>query len=87
VFFILPDYPETAHWLTEDQKKLAAYRLNDQGSKGSSEAMSWQEVKHILTDWRLYAHYAVRLNFLFLFELPSHRKFRFSSEYLPHSRA
>ncbi|KAJ7887893.1 permease of the major facilitator superfamily [Mycena olivaceomarginata] len=59
VFFILPDYPETAHWLTEDQKKLAAYRLNDQGSKGSSEAMSWQEAKHILKDWRLYAHYAI----------------------------
>ncbi|KAF7334703.1 MFS domain-containing protein [Mycena venus] len=59
VFFILPDYPETAHWLTEDEKKLAAYRLKDQGSKGSSKAMTWQEAKDTLTDWRLYAHYAI----------------------------
>ncbi|KAJ7836637.1 putative MFS transporter [Mycena olivaceomarginata] len=57
IFFILPDYPETAHWLTEDEKKLAAYRLKDQGSKGSSKPMKWGEAKETLTDWRLYAHY------------------------------
>ncbi|KAJ7321236.1 MFS transporter [Mycena albidolilacea] len=59
IFFILPDYPETAHWLTEDEKKLAAYRLKDQGSKGSSKPMTWGEAKETLTDWRLYAHYAI----------------------------
>ncbi|KAJ7849616.1 MFS transporter [Mycena leptocephala] len=59
VFFICPDYPETAHWLNEDEKKLAAYRLKDQGSKGSSKAITWKEAKDTLTDWRLYAHYAI----------------------------
>ncbi|KAJ7732004.1 MFS transporter-like protein [Mycena metata] len=59
VFFILPDYPETAHWLSEDEKKLAAYRLKDQGSKGNSKAMTWEEVKDTLKDWRLCAHYAI----------------------------
>ncbi|KAJ6465793.1 MFS transporter-like protein [Mycena sanguinolenta] len=59
IFFLLPDYPETATWLTEDEKKLAAARLKTQGSVGSSPAMTWTEVKDTLTDWRLYAHYAI----------------------------
>ncbi|KAF7369776.1 MFS transporter [Mycena venus] len=59
IFFILPDYPETARWLTEEEKKLAAHRLRDQGSKGSSKPMTWREAKETLMDWRLYAHYAI----------------------------
>ncbi|KAF7335262.1 MFS domain-containing protein [Mycena sanguinolenta] len=59
VFFLLPNYPETAHWLTESERKLVAYRLKDQGSKGSTKAITWQEAKDTLTDWRLYAHYAM----------------------------
>ncbi|KAJ7742251.1 MFS transporter [Mycena metata] len=59
VFFILPNYPETAHWLSEHEKKLAAYRLKDQGSKGNSKALTWEETKDTLKDWRLYAHYVV----------------------------
>jgi hypothetical protein len=88
IFFILPDYPETAHWLTEDEKKLAAYRLKDQGSKGSSKPMTWGEAKETLTDWRLYAHYAVCPNFLHISELGNvHCKFRSTLEYLPHFQA
>ncbi|KAJ6471432.1 MFS transporter [Mycena sanguinolenta] len=59
IFFLLPDYPETAHWLTEDEKKLAAYRLKDQGSKGTGAPVTWGEVKETLTEWRLYTHYVV----------------------------
>ncbi|KAF7369772.1 MFS domain-containing protein [Mycena venus] len=59
VFFILPDYPETARWLTEEEKKLVVHRLRDQGSKGSSTPMTWREAKETLMDWRLYAHYAI----------------------------
>lgn len=59
VWFLLPDYPETAHWLTAEEKELAAQRLALEGSKGSANAMSWKDAKETLTDWRLYAHYAV----------------------------
>jgi hypothetical protein len=59
VWFLLPDYPETAKWLTVDEKELAAQRLVLEGSKGSAHAMSWEDAKGTLTDWRLYAHYAV----------------------------
>lgn len=59
VWFLLPDYPETAHWLSAEEKELAADRLSFEGSKGSASAMSWADAKAVLVDWRLYAHYAV----------------------------
>ncbi|OQD82598.1 hypothetical protein PENANT_c020G07813 [Penicillium antarcticum] len=59
VWFFLPDYPETAKWLSNEEKELAEHRLVKEGSKGSASAMSWEDAKGTLTDWRLYAHYAV----------------------------
>ncbi|KAJ5708120.1 hypothetical protein N7488_007921 [Penicillium malachiteum] len=59
VWLFLPDYPETANWLSTDEKELAAYRLQTEGSHGSASAMSWPDAKAVLTEWRLYAHYAV----------------------------
>lgn len=59
VWFILPDYPETASWLSEDEKALATKRLEVEGSKGGAHAMTWQDAKDVLLDWRLYAHYLV----------------------------
>ncbi|KAL4793819.1 major facilitator superfamily domain-containing protein [Aspergillus venezuelensis] len=59
VWFILPDYPETASWLSAEEKALAARRLEVKGSKGAAEAMSWEDAKGVLLDWGLYAHYLV----------------------------
>ncbi|KAG2025316.1 hypothetical protein GB937_003079 [Aspergillus fischeri] len=59
VWIFLPDYPESARWLTREEKDLAAQRLRTEGSKGEAEAMTWEDAKAVLTDWRLYAHYAV----------------------------
>jgi hypothetical protein len=59
VWFILPDYPETASWLSEEEKALAAQRLELEGSKGAAKAMTWEDAKEVLFDWRLYAHYLV----------------------------
>ncbi|KAH8886145.1 MFS general substrate transporter [Thozetella sp. PMI_491] len=59
VFFLLPDYPETAKWLSEDEKALAARRLAVQGSHGSGAAMTWEEAKSTLLEWRLWAHYSI----------------------------
>ncbi|GAB1199752.1 hypothetical protein APSETT444_009111 [Aspergillus pseudonomiae] len=61
VWFFLPDYPETASWLSAEEKELAMQRLQDEGSKGAAHAMTWADAKEVLTDWRLYAHYMVRL--------------------------
>jgi MFS family permease len=65
VFFFLPDYPETAKWLSPEQKVLAAERLKGaEGSHGDGGHLTWQEAKATLKEWRLYAHYAVRTAFV-----------------------
>ncbi|KAJ7716938.1 major facilitator superfamily domain-containing protein, partial [Mycena metata] len=66
VLFTLPDYLETVRRLSEDEKKLAAHRLRDQSSEGSSKAMTWHDAKDTLKDWRLYAHYPVCLILFFI---------------------
>ncbi|KAF5123981.1 MFS transporter prlL [Metarhizium anisopliae] len=59
VFFLLPDYPETAGWLGKAERDLAQRRLLHEGSKGTQPAMTWADAKATLTDWRLYGHYAI----------------------------
>jgi MFS family permease len=61
VWFFLPDYPETASWLSAEEKDLARQRLQTEGSKGGAHAMTWEDAREVLIDWRLYAHYLVRL--------------------------
>ena len=57
VYFFLPDYPETASWLTEEERDFAKRRLALHGSKGQGTTISWKDAKDTLTDWRLYVHY------------------------------
>lgn len=59
VYFFLPDYPETAKWLSPSEQALSSDRLRLEGSKGHSGSMTWKDAKKTLTDWRLYVHYAV----------------------------
>lgn len=58
VYFFLPDYPETANWLSPTEKAIVIERLRLEGSKGHART-TWAEAKQTLTDWRLYAHYAI----------------------------
>ncbi|KAF2460510.1 major facilitator superfamily domain-containing protein [Lineolata rhizophorae] len=58
VFFLLPDYPETAKWLSIEEKEFATGRLELEGSKGHAK-VTWADAKATLMDWRLYAHYAI----------------------------
>ncbi|CAH0046289.1 unnamed protein product [Clonostachys solani] len=59
VWFALPDYPETASWLSVEEKELAAQRLSGHGSKGSSAAMTWDDAKSTILEWRLWCHYII----------------------------
>ncbi|RSL40128.1 hypothetical protein CEP53_013572 [Fusarium sp. AF-6] len=59
VWFCLPDYPETAKWLSLEEKDLAAARLAEQGSHGSSKSMTWEDAKSTLLEWRLWCHYLI----------------------------
>jgi MFS family permease len=59
VLFFLPDYPERVNWLSEAEKDLAVQRMYHEGSKADQPSMTWADAKETLTDWRLYAHYAI----------------------------
>ncbi|RWA12747.1 hypothetical protein EKO27_g2397 [Xylaria grammica] len=59
VFFFLPDFPEDAKWLTIQERDLAVHRLRIEGSKGTHKAMTWNDAKQTLTDWRLWGHYII----------------------------
>lgn len=56
VFILLPDYPETASWLSEQERALAIQRLKSEGSKGLSESDWWEDARSTLVDRRLWAH-------------------------------
>jgi hypothetical protein len=59
VFFFLPDYPEGARWLTEFEKDMAIQRMYYEGSKAHHPTITWEDARETLTEWRLYAHYAI----------------------------
>lgn len=59
IWFILPDFPETARWLSPQERELATRRLLVEGSKGDSHNITWASAKATLTDWRLYGHYLI----------------------------
>lgn len=61
VCFVLPDYPETARWLSADEKAVAGQRLRVEGSKGHHKSLTWRDAAATLMDGRLYAHYLVYL--------------------------
>ena len=58
IVFILPDFPETASWLSEEEKALSNIRLKG-SSKASSGGVSMDAVRATLLDWRLWVHYVV----------------------------
>ena len=59
VLLFLPDFPESSKWLSAEEKALVADRMRYCGSKGGDKAMTWDETKQTLMDWRLYLHYLV----------------------------
>ncbi|KAF9024730.1 major facilitator superfamily transporter [Hymenopellis radicata] len=59
IYFLLPDYPETSKWLSEEERALAVARLKIGGSKASSEGLTWVAAKATLMDWRLWIHFLV----------------------------
>ena len=59
VWFILPDFPEEASWLTPREREMAIGRLSKEGSKGTAKPLDWQTAKKTLLDGRLWVHYII----------------------------
>ncbi|GJE95953.1 MFS general substrate transporter [Phanerochaete sordida] len=58
VFFLYPDFPETARWLSPAERTVAIGRIKGVSSLGHAR-ITWKEARATLTDWRLYLHYLV----------------------------
>ena len=59
LWFFLPDFPESASWLSAEEKAMAKERLALEGSHGHDKSLTWSDAREVLTEWRLYVHYAV----------------------------
>ncbi|GAD99595.1 hypothetical protein CIMG_06071 [Paecilomyces variotii No. 5] len=58
-FFFIHDFPETASFLTEEERAWVIHRLRYQGSTAEhqiaeAETFKWKYVKDAFTDWQIY---------------------------------
>ena len=59
-FFAIHDFPETASFLTEEERAWVIHRLRYQGSEiggkqvAEESEFKWQYVKAAFTDWQIY---------------------------------
>jgi hypothetical protein len=68
-FFIIQDFPETATFLTAEERAFVVYRLKYQGQvKGAedtnpqvaqAEEFQWKYVKNAFSDWQIYVNIVV----------------------------
>ncbi|KAK3651841.1 hypothetical protein LTR22_012011 [Elasticomyces elasticus] len=57
VLFLLPDYPSTARFLTEDDKKFVEARIRVKGGGYTNERSTKKEVMETIFSPRMMAHY------------------------------
>ncbi|QRV93519.1 major facilitator superfamily transporter [Ceratobasidium sp. AG-Ba] len=55
VWFTFPDFPETANWLSVEERNRAVSRLEGVASTQHSR-VTWAEAKQTLLSWRVWAH-------------------------------
>ncbi|ORX90016.1 MFS general substrate transporter [Basidiobolus meristosporus CBS 931.73] len=58
-YFYLPDFPETASFLTEDERRLLMARLKHDAGAASETEFSWKQFKDGFIDWKIYLHMVV----------------------------
>jgi MFS family permease len=62
-FFVLYDFPETASFLTEEERAFVVWRLKYQGNKEGAEVLvaqddtfKWKYVKDAFLDWQIWTN-------------------------------
>ena len=52
-FFVVPDFPEDAKWLTEDERAFLRDKLaKDVGKSAADASMTWRDIAAVFTDCR-----------------------------------
>ncbi|KAH7096212.1 major facilitator superfamily domain-containing protein [Auriculariales sp. MPI-PUGE-AT-0066] len=57
IAFLLPDYPESARWLTVEERARAEERLRGSGSSSTSDGLKWEDIQATVLSPRLWVHY------------------------------
>lgn len=60
-FLVLPNFPDTANFLTEEEKELNLRRLLIDTGPATETTFSWEEVWSVFVDWKVYSHTATSL--------------------------
>ena len=54
-FFLLPDFPEQAKWLTEEERAYVAHRLQaDQGKSALERRITARDVRNVFKDFKIF---------------------------------
>jgi len=54
LFFLLPNFPEQAKWLTEEERAYVSARLRaDQGRSAAEKSVSFKDVKNVFKDYKV----------------------------------
>lgn len=54
-FWVLPDFPETAKWITEEERAFIAARLTpDQGASAHSRKIQMKDITQVFRDWKVW---------------------------------
>lgn len=54
-FFLLPDFPETAKWVTPQERAYIDARLSaDQGASAHARKITMKDILHVFTDWKVW---------------------------------
>ncbi|KAG0235238.1 major facilitator superfamily domain-containing protein [Mortierella sp. GBAus27b] len=72
VYLRLPDFPETATFLTPEERELTIQRLKVDAGPATQTDFSWRQCRLAFTDWKVYMHmliYICHTTCLFSFAL------------------
>ena len=53
-WFLLPDSPEKATFLTDEERQLEIDRLAEDSGPAKKDSFSWAQVLSVFTDWKTY---------------------------------
>ncbi|KAK9764896.1 hypothetical protein K7432_007216 [Basidiobolus ranarum] len=58
-YYYLPDFPESASFLNEEERQLLMARLKHDAGVASETEFSWKQFKDAFVDWKIYMHMIV----------------------------
>ena len=53
-WFFIVDFPQKAKFLKEEERTHAIKRLNEDRGDGDHDQITWEKVKHHLSDWKIW---------------------------------